>query len=160
MGVTLRDMVRVVAFVAGVILSGAAVAECRDDEVTLRGPWGQARFGVELAATPQERARGLMHRESLPQSRGMLFLYPEPGAVGFWMKNTLIPLDMIFLDEAGRVVKVHHEARPHDKTLIRGGRNVKAVLEINGGLARRLGIVEGSEMRHPGFGAGAVWTCE
>lgn len=154
-----RQMTWTIVFVAGILWSGVATAECRDGEVSLRGPWGEARFGVELAVTAQERSRGLMHRESLSQSRGMLFVYPRPGAVGFWMKNTLIPLDMIFLDEAGRVVKVHHEAQPHDQTVIRGGGDVKAVLEINGGLARRMGIAAGSEMRHPAFGTGAAWPC-
>ncbi len=156
----LRHMLWTLAIVAANVWSGVAAAECPDDEVTLRGPWGQARFGVELAVSAQERARGLMHRESLPQSQGMLFVYPRPTPVGFWMKNTLIPLDMIFLDEAGRVVKVHHEAQPHDETVIRGGGEVKAVLEINGGLAKRLGIFADSELRHPAFGAEAAWPCE
>lgn len=160
MGLMWRQMVWSLALILGVIASGVAAAECRNDEVTLRGPWGQARFGVELAVTARERAQGLMHRESLSQSRGMLFLFPRSGPVGFWMRNTLIPLDMIFLDDIGRVVKVHHEAQPHDETVIRGGRDVKAVLEINGGLARQMRIVAGSEMRHPAFGRNAAWPCE
>ena len=141
---------------------GASVSagECRDDQVELRGDWGQARFTIELADDAEERAQGLMHRESLPQSAGMLFVYPEERTVGFWMKNTLIPLDMIFLDATGTVVRVHHMAVPHDETPIMGGNNVRAVLEINGGLARRLGIVEGSELRHPAFAPErAAWPC-
>jgi len=140
--------------------SGTAIAEaCREDAVQLRGPWGTARFGVELADTVRERARGLMFRESMPSSAGMLFIYRRPSFVSFWMKNTLIPLDMIFLDKHGVVQRVHHEAVPSDLTQIPGGQNILAVLEINGGLARGLGISQGSEMRHPAFGKDAAWPC-
>ena len=75
----------------------------------------------------------------------MLFVYPRPQRVGFWMKNTLIPLDMIFLDATG-TVGVHHDGQPHDTTPIFGGIGRPAVLEINGGLAARYGISEGTEI--------------
>lgn len=155
--------------ILGTVAAGALVAwsaamagagECRDDQVDLRGDWGTARFTVELADDAEERAQGLMNRESMAQSAGMLFVYPEEKRVGFWMKNTLIPLDMIFVDTTGRVIKVHHMAVPHDETPIMGGDNVRAVLEINGGLAQRLGIVAGSELRHPALdGDRAAWPC-
>jgi len=141
---------------------GAIAAEtCAPDQVTLRGDWGQARFTIELADDPDERAQGLMHRESMAQSAGMLFVYPEPKQVGFWMKNTLIALDMIFIDAAGTVKKVHSNAIPHDETPIFGGSpDIKAVLEINGGLSERLGIAPGTQLRHPAFAdGGAVWPC-
>jgi uncharacterized protein len=78
----------------------------------------------------------------------------------FWMENTLISLDMLFLDEAGTVTHIHHEARPLDRTPIDGGDGVAMVLEINGGMARRLGIGPGSELRHPRIDpALAVWPC-
>lgn len=148
---------------AALLAAGAAVAaeSCAEDQVTLRGDWGQARFTIELADDPDERAQGLMHRESMAQSAGMLFVYPEPKQVGFWMKNTLIPLDMIFLDATGTVKKVHSNAIPHDETPIFGGSpDIKAVLEINGGLSERLGIVAGSELRHPAFEPSeAAWPC-
>ncbi|MDQ2088558.1 DUF192 domain-containing protein [Marimonas arenosa] len=134
-------------------------AGCREDTVFLRGPWGSARFTVEIADSIGERARGLMHRESLPKSHGMLFIYPRPSVVSFWMKNTLIPLDMVFLDPRGVVRHVHHMAVPGDRTPIPGGKDILVVLEINGGLARALGISPGSEMRHPAFGSGAAWPC-
>jgi uncharacterized membrane protein (UPF0127 family) len=77
------------------------------------------------------------------------------------MKNTLIPLDMIFADETGRVTRVHANAVPGDTTPIDGGNDVRFVLEINGGLAKRLGIVPGAEMRHPSIPQdGAVWPCD
>jgi uncharacterized membrane protein (UPF0127 family) len=101
-----------------------------------------------------------MFVEDMPQSHGMLFVNPRPGPVAFWMKNTLIPLDMIFIDATGTVRHVHHRARPGDLTPIRGGRNILAVLEINGGLARALGITPGSQVRHPAFDENrAAWPC-
>ena len=142
------------------LLAGAALAECRADIADLRGPWGQARFTVEIADTPETQARGLMHRESLPRAAGMLFLYDGPRRVAFWMRNTLIPLDMIFMDATGTVTRVHHEAVPLDETPIDGGPDVLAVLEINGGLARRLGIDVGTQMRHPRLPEGAAWACD
>jgi len=138
-----------------------AWAACAPDVVELRGPSGQQRFTVEVADDGAERAQGLMFRESMPSSAGMLFVYEEPQAVSFWMKNTLIPLDMIFADETGRVTRVHSNAIPGDTTPIQGGEGVRFVLEINGGLAARMGIAEGSELRHPAIGQdSAVWPCE
>lgn len=149
------------ALLALLLQPGMAEAACRPDAVELRGPWGQARFAVEVADDAAERARGLMFRESLPRSSGMLFVYEGPQRATFWMKNTLIPLDMVFLDPAGRVLGVHAMARPGDETIIDGGPGVRAVLEINGGLAARLGIAEGSELRHPAFAEGPpAWPCD
>ncbi|MBE1284650.1 MAG: DUF192 domain-containing protein [Rhodobacteraceae bacterium] len=140
--------------------SFSAQAACTQAAVDLRGDWGQARFSVEIADDPQERSQGLMHRTSMPQRSGMLFVYDKPLNAVFWMKNTLIPLDMIFLDRSGRVTHVHHEAIPGDLTPIDGGENVLAVLEINGGLARKYGIAKGTEMRHEVFSNGSpVWPC-
>ena len=141
------------------LLATAVNAACEPGRVDVRGPWGEARFNVELADTPETRARGLMFRESLPTGAGMLFVYDSPQPVSFWMKNTLIPLDMIFAGADGIVRRIHENARPNDTTSISGGPGVKAVLEINGGLAGAIGIQPGSEMRHPAFGADAAWPC-
>ena len=101
-----------------------------------------------------------MFRKSLPRGAGMLFVYERPQTSAFWMKNTLIPLDIIFLDETGLVTSVHANAVPGDLTPIPGGDRVFAVLEINGGLARRYGISAGTQMRHEIFSrAAAVWPC-
>ncbi|MFV0360160.1 DUF192 domain-containing protein [Tropicimonas sp.] len=137
----------------------AAAADCRADAVDLRGDWGSARFSVEIADDEAERARGLMFREVLPRSSGMLFIYPRPQPSSFWMKNTLIPLDMLFLGPDGVVRHVHSRAVPGDLTPIPGGDGILAVLEINGGLAGAMGISEGSQMRHPAFGEDAAWPC-
>jgi uncharacterized membrane protein (UPF0127 family) len=147
-------------FLAALWLGAGAALACAPEVAELRGPWGQARFTVEIADDADERAQGLMHRESLGTGRGMLFLYERPHRATFWMRNTLIPLDMIFLDARGRVTRVHENAQPLDETTIDGGPDVAAVLEINGGLARRIGIAEGSEMRHPFFGPRAAWPCD
>jgi uncharacterized protein len=142
------------------LLAAPLAAACRDDAVHLRGGWGQVRFSVEIADTDATRAQGLMHRESLPRMAGMLFVYDAPQPASFWMENTLIPLDMLFVDEAGIVTHIHHEAQPLDRTPIFGGDDVLMVLEINGGMARRLGIAEGSELRHPRLDPeSAAWPC-
>lgn len=139
----------------------ASWAACAVDTVDVRGPAGQQRFTVEVADDGAERAQGLMFRESMPMSAGMLFVYDEPGTVSFWMKNTLIPLDMIFADARGVVTRVHANAVPGDTTAIAGGDAVQFTLEINGGLAARMGIVEGAELRHPAIAQEtAAWPCE
>ena len=138
----------------------AAMAGCRADQVFLRNDVAQVRFDVELAVTPQDRARGLMFRESLPRQAGMLFVFDPPQPVAFWMKNTLIPLDMIFVDRKGVVTRVHRGAVPGDLTPIDGGDAVFAVLEINAGLAARYGIGPGTQLRHEIFADGpAIWPC-
>ena len=141
-------------------LGGVAQAACRADAVDLRGDFGTVRFDVELALTPAEQSRGLMFRESLPRFAGMLFVYDRPRPLTFWMRNTLIPLDIIFLDESGRVLRVHENAVPGDETTIPSGGDARAVLEINGGLARQLGLEPGVELRHPALPqASAGWAC-
>ncbi|MEX0284417.1 MAG: DUF192 domain-containing protein [Paracoccaceae bacterium] len=154
-------MLRVLAMAVLLGAPGLAQAGCRMDEVQLRGDWGQLRFVVELAQTDETRAQGLMFREEMAQSAGMLFVYDAPQRAVFWMKNTLIPLDMIFVDRAGTVTKVHSNAIPGDLTGIDGGNDVFAVLEVNGGLAERYGVEAGSQMQHPVFAGGpAIWPCE
>ena len=138
----------------------AADIVCAPDTVELRGDWGKARFTVEIADDAEEQRVGLMNRPSMPVGSGMLFVYDTPRSLSFWMRNTLIPLDMLFIDAAGVVQHIHHKAIPLDETSIFGGDNLTSVLEINGGLARRMGIKVGSEVRHPSFaGETAVWPC-
>lgn len=137
-----------------------AAPPCSAGRVDFRWEGGNESFTVEVADDAAERAQGLMFREAMDPGQGMLFIYESPRAVSFWMKNTLIPLDMIFADELGRVTRVHSMAIPQDETPIEGGDGVQYVLEINGGLASRLGLEPGAEMRHPQIGPGAVWSCE
>ncbi|GKY88963.1 DUF192 domain-containing protein [Sinisalibacter aestuarii] len=132
---------------------------CAPERLDIRGGFGEARFTVEIADDDAERAQGLMFRESLGTSQGMLFVYPRAGDPRFWMKNTLIPLDMVFVTPEGVVQHVHAMAQPGDLTPIGGGDGVIAVLEIRGGLAAMLGIAPGDELRHPAFGSDAAWPC-
>ena len=140
--------------------SHVLAAQCSDGIVKLRGDWGAVTFRVEVADTKASRARGLMHREHLAAQSGMLFLYPAPQSVSFWMRNTLIPLDMLFIDQAGLVSMIYHRAEPHDEKLIYGGNEVLSVLEINGGMATELGITVGSEVQSPLLPQkSAAWPC-
>ncbi|MEX0371418.1 MAG: DUF192 domain-containing protein [Tateyamaria sp.] len=142
------------------LIAAGAHAACSVDTVWIRGDFGTARFSVEIADNDASRAQGLMHRTEMGASEGMLFVYDQPRSLSFWMRNTLIPLDMLFIDPTGTVAKVHHEAVPLDETPIFGGDGLTHVLEINGGLARDLGIMAGAQVRHPSLAAEtAAWPC-
>lgn len=142
-----------------VLWPSALWAACAPERAEFRDGGLSAAFRVEVVDTPESRARGLMFRERMGQFEGMLFVYERPQAVSFWMKNTLLPLDMIFMDARGVVQKVHEGAVPGDLTAIPGGRNIQYVLEVNAGVAGMLGLGPGAEMRHPSV-AEAAWACE
>ena len=146
----------------GLALPGSAFAEapCAVDRLDLRWDGGRESFAIEVADDSAERAQGLMFVEAMPLSQGMLFVYDAPRRVSFWMKNTLIPLDMVFADATGTVTRVHANAVPGDLSPIDGGDGVQFVLEINGGLAGKLGIEPGAVLRHPAIPqSGAAWAC-
>ncbi len=103
-------------------------------------------FFVEIAATSKSREIGLMHRRELPFDQGMLFVYPNAQLVQFWMRNTLIPLDILFLDKSGKIEYIHHNATPHSLQEIGPGMPIKMVLEINGGLSKTLAIRVGDRV--------------
>jgi len=103
---------------------------------------------VYLAVTNEQRARGLMFVKSLPIDAGMLFVYQQPRMISMWMKNTYIPLDMLFIDQAGRIVHIQENTTPHSRENISSRQPARAVLEINGGLAHRLGIAVGDLVIH------------
>ena len=115
---------------------------------TLRGT---NLFMVEVARTSRQRARGLMFRHELANGQGMLFLYPREQQVFMWMKNTLVPLDMLFIGGDGRVVRVAKNEKPESTDLIPSGVPVKAVLELAAGTAERLGIRQGDRVLYPAF---------
>ncbi len=148
---------------AATVMAGPvqALGDCAPDKVFLRGDWGQAMFSVEVADDDAERAKGLMDRPSMPRNAGMLFVYEKPQSVAFWMKNTLIPLDMLFMDETGTVRRIKEMAEPLDTTPIPGGKDIQFVLEINGGLSESYGIDVGTQLRHPAVDQDkAAWPCE
>lgn len=110
---------------------------------------GRFTFKVEVAKTESEQARGLMYRERLADDAGMLFPYDSPRQTAFWMRNTLIPLDIIFIGADGRIARIHPMATPKSEATIASGGLVIAVLEINGGLSARLGLREGDQVGSP-----------
>ena len=115
----------------------------REVPLTVRSANGEHRFTVEVAATPEQQARGLMYRRSLAGNRGMIFPYDPPQPVGFWMKNTLIPLDIIFIRADGRIARIAANTVPHSLEPVGSGEPVATVLEIRGGRAAELGINAG-----------------
>ncbi len=108
-------------------------------------------FTVELAVTGAEQEQGLMNRTSMPLESGMLFLFPEERKRTFWMKDTLIPLDILFLARDGEIHHIHSMAKPQSEALITSEASSFAVLEINGGQADKLGIAVGDKVFHPVF---------
>ncbi|MHA1114055.1 MAG: DUF192 domain-containing protein [Alphaproteobacteria bacterium] len=112
---------------------------------------GTARhvFSVEVARTLDSQARGLMFRRRLAPDAGMLFLYEPPRPIVMWMRNTFIPLDMIFFAADGRITRIVERAVPRSEARIPSGGPVRGVLEVNAGTAARLGIAPGDRLRHP-----------
>ncbi|MEE4376602.1 MAG: DUF192 domain-containing protein [Candidatus Competibacteraceae bacterium] len=108
------------------------------------------RFRVEIAQTLEERQRGLMFRTQLPDDQGMLFIQPTPGQSTFWMKNTYIPLDMLYFDDQGQLLEMHTEVPPCKAkpcpVYTSQATRVKYILEINAGLAERLGLKPGDRL--------------
>jgi len=109
-------------------------------------------FKVELALTPDQQAYGLMNRTKLAGDSGMLFVFGSEAEQSFWMKDTLIPLDMIFIKKDGTISHIHQNAKPKDLTSISSEGPVLAVLEINGGATDSLGIQEGDVVHNVIFG--------
>jgi uncharacterized membrane protein (UPF0127 family) len=111
------------------------------------------RLEVWIADTPARRARGLMWVRDLPDDTGMLFVYPAPQVISMWMKNTRIPLDMLFVRADGRIVHIVENTTPYSLESIRSSEPVLGVIELEGGMAAKLGIHPGARVQHPAFGA-------
>ncbi|HEX8839325.1 MAG TPA: DUF192 domain-containing protein [Sphingomicrobium sp.] len=116
--------------------------------LTIRSRSGEHRFTVEVAATADQQERGLMFRKSLAGDRGMIFPYAPPQQVAFWMKNTLIPLDIVYIRADGTIARIVN-AEPMDLTPLPSGEPIVVVLEIRGGRAAELGIKEGDKVSWP-----------
>jgi uncharacterized membrane protein (UPF0127 family) len=132
-------------------LASAAAGDPQTLEIASKT--GVHTFAVELAATPETREHGLMDRRELPLGRGMLFDFEHEQPVSFWMKNTYIPLDMIFIRGDGRILSIAENTEPLSERLIPSGGPVRGVLEVIGGTARSLGIAPGDRVAHPIFAA-------
>jgi uncharacterized membrane protein (UPF0127 family) len=122
------------------------------EPLTIETKGGSFVMNVEQAITPESIEKGLMFRQELPLNQGMLFVFQSPRQPSFWMKNTLIPLDMIFIDSDGKIVDMYPEAEPHSlKYIVPRSAEVKAVLEVPGGTIKRLSIVVGDQIHHQVF---------
>lgn len=118
-------------------------------EVEVTTESGTHRFRVWIAADDRSRTRGLMYVRELPADRGMLFLFPVPQPASFWMKDTYVPLDLVFIDPTGRVLNIARDARPFSLVPITSDGPVIAVLEVQAGTAARIGLVPGDRIRLP-----------
>lgn len=137
-------------FVALISVTGAYAAEFQPLEIVTKS--GVQVFTVEVAKTEQERATGLMYRKELPEGRGMLFDFSPEQQVSMWMKNTFIPLDMIFVRSDGHILRIAENTKPQSEKIIPSGGLVKGVIEVAGGTAKKLGIAPGDRVGHPLFG--------
>ena len=129
------------------VLSAPAQAQALDPLQIVSGGKTHS-FQVEVADSPEETERGLMNRKELGRDRGMIFDFGAPRPTGMWMKNTLIPLDMLVLDTDGTILAIARNARPGSLRIVDPGIPVKGVLEINGGQAAELGLKPGDKVRH------------
>jgi hypothetical protein len=143
-------MPRLLALIFAVSVVLFPLAACSDESrLVLRTQKGEYPFTVEVVDTPEKRAEGLMFRQSLAPDAGMLFDFKETREVSFWMRNTFIPLDMVFIAADGKVESIHVNARPHDPTSIPSGAPVQYVLEIPGGRSAEIGLKPGDKAEHP-----------
>ncbi|MCZ6637070.1 MAG: DUF192 domain-containing protein [Alphaproteobacteria bacterium] len=144
----------IIILLAVLVLSGAATAleTFPTTRLAISSAGKTHVFTVELATTRSQRAQGLMWRTRLAPDRGMLFVYGHEQVLSMWMKNTLIPLDMLFIDHAGAIVRIHERAVPRSLRAISSGKRARAVLELNGGTASRLGLKPGDRVLHKALG--------
>src|SRR5262249_40017471 len=131
--------------------SGGRIAAQQLQQLEIATKNGVQIFGVEMAVTPDEQARGLMFRRELPEKQGMLFDFHREQPTSFWMKTTYIPLDMIFIRTDGRILRIAENTVPLSEILVPSGGPVRAVLEVIGGTAKKLGIAPGDRVSHPIF---------
>jgi len=140
---------------AAAVPLGSALAQLQQfptAPLTIESATGRHDFSVEVATTPGQMEQGLMFRRSLAPEAGMVFDFKTPSMATMWMKNTLIPLDMLFVDAQGRIVNIHERAVPQSLDTISAAAPVRGVVELNGGTAARLGIRPGDRVLFPIFG--------
>jgi uncharacterized membrane protein (UPF0127 family) len=138
---------RLVVLLVALSIGGEAAAESLEFVTAT----GAHRFEIEMARTEREREVGLMYRRSMPRDHGMLFTFPSEQPVSMWMKNTYIPLDMVFVSRKGRVTNLARNAVPMSETIIPSGPPAFAVIELNAGAARAIRLDVGDQVRHPSF---------
>jgi len=135
---------RILAVLFALLLPATAWAQERVPLTVTTADGTEHVFQVEVADTPEARGRGLMFREELAPDHGMLFIFPRRERVAMWMRNTPLPLDMLFIDDDGRVRQIAERTVPYSEATISSRRRVRYVLEVPGGTAERLGIEAGA----------------
>ena len=149
----LRNL-RAIVLGALLCLSAAAVpasVSFEESSLTVDAANGRFEFLVEMAVNPAQRGQGLMFRESLEEDRGMLFDFGEPQRATMWMRNTYVPLDMLFIDANGQITQIAADTQPLSDAVIASREPVRAVLELRGGVSAKLGIKPGDRVIHPLF---------
>jgi len=150
------SMNAIAAFVVGCVFLSFAVVSCwgspptepqfgQGEMTIMRVPLEIKKLSVEIAETPNQLQYGLMFRKEMADDHGMIFVFPETQQISMWMKNTFLPLDMVFFDEAQRIIAIHENAKPHDETRIAPDVKGKYVLEINAGLAKKWDLQIGDQ---------------
>ena len=134
-----------------VLMSAARLPAAPLEPLEIDTTSGPHAFKVEVMNTPAELERGLMDRRSLARDQGMLFDFHKTEPVFFWMKDTYIPLDMIFVSQDGHVVGIKHDAKPLDETVIPSKAPSRGVIEVNAGVADAIGLKVGDAVKHPAF---------
>ncbi len=144
------------AFTPQVSLASSGLATFNKSEFVIETRAGiRHDFTVEMATTPKQQAQGLMFRRDMAADAGMLFIYRPVRVVSMWMRNTVIPLDMLFIGEDGRIEKIVERTVPMSLSTITSDRPVRAVLELNSGTAARLGVEPGDRVLHEAFKNGS-----
>ena len=147
----MRALRLLVVFLVGLISLAAPVWPAGQQTLEIASKTGVHVFAVEVADNDAERAKGLMYRKELPEGQGMLFDFQREQEVSFWMQNTYIPLDMVFIRADGRILRIAENTEPLSTRLIPSGGPVRAVLEVIGGTTRKLGIAPGDRVAAPIF---------
>ena len=148
-------LARVLAILAVVLVFGtggaAGSVSFEETPLVIAAESGRFEFQVELAVSPEQRSQGLMFREELAEDRGMLFDFGRPQQASMWMRNTYLPLDMLFIDAEGRITQIASDTQPLSDNVIASREPVRAVLELRAGVTARLGIEPGDRVIHPLF---------
>lgn len=129
----------------------AAPVTFEQSSLTIDAAHDSFEFQVEMAVTPEQRAQGLMFREDLEEGQGMLFDFGRPQHASMWMRNTYVPLDMLFIDADGRITQIAANTQPLSDKVVASREPVRAVLELRGGVSAKLGIKPGDRVIHPLF---------
>jgi uncharacterized membrane protein (UPF0127 family) len=139
------------AFVAARGDAAPASLTFEESPLAIDAPHERFEFQVEMAVSPEQRSQGLMFRESLEEDRGMLFDFGKPQRASMWMRNTYVPLDMLFIDAEGRITQITENTQPLSDAVVASRQPVRAVLELLGGVSAKLGIKPGDRVIHPMF---------